>query len=147
MAQKVLKGLEMLQKVYNLTVKHWKPFQSRFLQNRYKLALKSTQIASMSLWCFSNTLSKAVDRNQKITFVSHKQYIQISLNTWIAYYSYVTLFENHLRSHILQHVEPNIVTCYWFCEINWSILSSLRFWFKYLCWAQFGIFSNTIWLS
>ena len=35
----------------------------------------------------SNTLFKAVDINQKITFVSHKQYIQISLNAWTANYS------------------------------------------------------------
>ena len=35
----------------------------------------------------SNTLFKAVDTDQKIAFVSHKQYIQISLNTWTAYYS------------------------------------------------------------
>ena len=32
------------------------------------------QIASLCLWCCSNTLFKAVDTDQKIAFVSHKQY-------------------------------------------------------------------------
>ena len=47
----------------------------------------------------SNTLFKAVDRNQKIAFVVRhcKLYVQISLNTWIANYSDVTVFENHLE--------------------------------------------------
>ena len=65
----------------------------------------------MSLWCFSNTLFKAVDRNQKIAFVvSHsKQYIQISLNTWIAYYWDVTVFENYVGSHNLQSVNPSVI--------------------------------------
>ena len=45
----------------------------------------------------SNTLFKAVDTNQKIAFVSHKQYIQISLNTWTAYYSCVLVYSKESR--------------------------------------------------
>ena len=51
----------------------------RSRNSSYKLYyILCTQIASLCFWCCSNTLFKAVDTNQKIAFVSHKQYIQIT---------------------------------------------------------------------
>ena len=89
---------------FYLVMDHW------WFCRIYICYILCTHIASLYLWCCSNTLFKTVDRNQKIAFVvSHcKLYVQISLNTWIANYSDVTVFENHLGSHNLWSVNPNI---------------------------------------